>query len=279
MRNILAFIVRFHFLLLFILLEVVALAMLVNSTYFQQSAILNTGNAITGKFYTSASNITGYLKLRRTNELLSIENAILRQGSDISFLKSDTNTFWKNDTLYRQQYKYIVARVIHNTVGKRNNYIMLDKGRRFGIEKDMAVITPNGVAGTVVSVSENFAWVMSVLNKHTRISARIRKNDQMGTVVWNGVNPSVGTLNDIPAHVKLSRGDTIVTSGFSNIFPAGLMMGTINDFRVEQGEHFYIIPFSFSVDFNSLDYVYIVRNLMKDEQEELKKTTEAQANE
>ena len=177
MRNILAFIVRFHFLLLFILLEVVALAMLVNSTYFQQSAILNTGNAITGKFYTSASNITGYLKLRRTNELLSIENAILRQGSDISFLKSDTNTFWKNDTLYRQQYNYIVARVIHNTVGKRNNYIMLDKGRRFGVEEDMAVITPNGVAGTVVSVSENFAWVMSVLNKHTRISARIRKND------------------------------------------------------------------------------------------------------
>lgn len=279
MRNILAFIVRFHFLLLFILLELVALAMLVNSTYFQQSAILNTGNAITGKFYTSASNITGYLKLRRTNELLSIENAILRQGSGMSFLKSDTNTFWKSDTLYRQQYKYIVARVIHNTVGKRNNYIMLDKGRRFGVEKDMAVITPNGVAGTVVSVSENFAWVMSVLNKHTRISARIRKNDQMGTVVWNGVNPSVGTLIDIPAHVKLSRGDTIVTSGFSNIFPAGLMMGTINDFRVEQGEHFYVIPFTFSVDFNSLDYVYIVRNLMKDEQEELKKTTEAQTNE
>jgi rod shape-determining protein MreC len=279
MRNILAFIVRFHFLLLFIVLEVVALAMLVNSTYFQQSTVLNTGNAMTGRFYTSASNITGYLKLRRTNELLSIENAILRQGADFSYLKSDTNTFWKKDTLYRQQYQYIVARVIHNSVGKRNNYIMLDKGRRFGVEKDMAVITPNGVAGTVVSVSENFAWVMSVLNKHTRISARIRKNDQMGTVVWNGVDPSIGTLNDIPAHVKLLRGDTIVTSGFSNIFPAGLMMGTINDFRVEQGEHFYIIPFTFSVDFNSLDYVYVVRNLMKEEQEELKKTTEEQANE
>lgn len=279
MRNILAFIVRFHFLLLFIVLEVVALAMLVNSTYFQQSAILNTGNVITGKFYTATSNITGYFKLRRTNELLSIENSILRQGSDFSFLKNDTNTFWKNDTLYRQQYKYIVARVIHNSVGKRNNYIMLDKGKRFGIEKDMAVITPNGIAGTVISVSENFSWVMSVLNKHTRISARIRKNDQMGTVVWNGVNPSIGTLTDIPAHVKLSRGDTIVTSGFSNIFPAGLMLGTINDFRVEQGEHFYIIPFTFSVDFNSLDYVYVVQNLMKEEQDKLKKTTEAQANE
>lgn len=279
MRNILAFIVRFHFLLLFILLEVVAITMLVNSTYYQQSAILNTGNAITGKFYTSASNITSYFKLRRTNELLSIENSILRQGSEFSFLKNDTISFWKSDTLYKQQYKYIVARVIHNSVGKRNNYIMLDKGKRFGIQKDMAVITPNGIAGTVVSVSENFSWVMSVLNKHTKVSARIPKNGQMGTVVWNGVDPSVGTLTDIPAHVKLSRGDTIVTSGFSNIFPSGLMLGTIKDFRVEQGEHFYLIPFTFSVDFNSLDYVYVVKNLMKEEQDQLKQTTEEQANE
>jgi rod shape-determining protein MreC len=279
MRNILAFIVRFHFLLLFVLLEVVAITMLVNSTYYQQSAILNTGNDVTGRFYTSASNITSYFKLRRTNELLSIENSILRQGSEFSFLKNDTNSFWKSDTLYKQQYKYIVARVIHNSVGKRNNYIMLDKGKRFGIQKDMAVITPNGIAGTVVSVSENFSWVMSVLNKHTRVSARIPKNGQMGTVVWNGVDPSVGTLTDIPAHVKLSRGDTIVTSGFSNIFPSGLMLGTIKDFRVEQGEHFYLIPFTFSVDFNSMDYVYVVKNLMKEEQEQLKQTTEEQANE
>jgi rod shape-determining protein MreC len=279
MRNILAFIVRFHFLLLFIILEVVAITMLVNSTYYQQSAILNTGNAVTGKFYTSASNITSYFKLRRTNELLSIENSILRQGSEFSFLKNDTNSFWKSDTLYKQQYKYIVARVIHNSVGKRNNYIMLDKGKRFGIQKDMAVITPNGIAGTVVSVSENFSWVMSLLNKHTRVSARIPKNGQMGTVVWNGVDPSVGTLTDIPAHVKLLRGDTIVTSGFSNIFPSGLMLGTIKDFRVEQGEHFYLIPFTFSVDFNSLDYVYVVKNLMKEEQDQLKQTTGEQANE
>ncbi|HNX43362.1 MAG TPA: rod shape-determining protein MreC [Bacteroidales bacterium] len=279
MRNILAFIVRYHFLLLFVVLEAVAITMFVNSTYYQQSAVLNAGNNITGRFYTSASNVTGYFRLRRTNELLSIENSILRQGSGMSFLKNDTNTFWKNDTLYRQQYKYIVARVIHNSTNKRNNYIMLDKGRRFGIEKDMAVITPDGIAGTVVSVSENFAWVMSVLNKYTRISARIQKNNQMGTVVWNGVDYSIGTLTDIPAHVKLSRGDTIVTSGFSNIFPAGLMLGTIKDYRVEQGEHFYVIPFAFSVDFNSLDYVYVVKSLMKEEQDKLKETTEEQGNE
>jgi rod shape-determining protein MreC len=151
---------------------------------------------------------------------------------------------------------------------------MLDKGSRSGIQKDMAVITPTGIAGTVVNVSENFSWVMSMLNKHTRISGKILKNGQMGTVVWNGVDHLYGTLTDIPAHVKIARGDTIVSSGFSYIFPAGLMIGTITDYRVEQGEHFYTIPFKFSVDFNSLQYVYVVKNLMKEEQESLEKSTE-----
>lgn len=275
MRNILVFIIRYHFLLIFLLLEFISVTLLVNSTYYQSSAILKAGSRVTGRFYTTVSDATDYLKLRTTNEHLAQENAMLRQMKGVSYLRNDTNTFWVNDTLYKQQYKYIVAKVVLNTVGKRNNYIMLDKGSRSGIQKDMAVITPTGIAGTVVNVSENFSWVMSMLNKHTRISGKILKNGQMGTVVWNGVDHLYGTLTDIPAHVKIARGDTIVSSGFSYIFPAGLMIGTITDFRVEQGEHFYTIPFKFSVDFNSLQYVYVVKNLMKEEQESLEKSTEA----
>ena len=279
MRNLLAFIIRYYFLLLFLMFESLALVMLVNSTYYQRSVLQSAGNTMTGRFYSSVSNISEYLKLRYTNELLANENALLRQMKGISFLKSDTNSFWVKDTLYKQQYKYIVARVINNSVGKRNNYIMLNKGRRQGIDKDMAVITSNGVVGTVVNVSDNFAWVMSVLNKQTKISGRIVKNNQMGTVVWNGMDHNYGTLTDIPAHVKIAKGDTITTSGFSYIFPANIMLGTIEDFRVEQGEHFYVIPFKFSVDFNSLDYVYVVKNLLKDEQQQLEKTTEVKGNE
>ena len=275
MRNILVFIIRYHFLLIFLLLEFISVTLLVNSTYYQSSAILKAGSRVTGRFYTTVSDATDYLKLRTTNEHLAQENAMLRQMKGVSYLRNDTNTFWVNDTLYKQQYKYIVAKVVLNTVGKRNNYIMLDKGSRSGIQKDMAVITPTGIAGTVVNVSENFSWVMSMLNKHTRISGKILKNGQMGTVVWNGIDHLYGTLTDIPAHVKIARGDTIVSSGFSYIFPAGLMIGTITDFRVEQGEHFYTIPFKFSVDFNSLQYVYVVKNLMKEEQESLEKSTEA----
>lgn len=274
MRNILVFIIRYHFLLLFLLLEFISITLLVNSTYYQSSAILKAGSRVTGRFYSTVSEATDYLKLRTTNEHLAQENAILRQMKSVSYLRNDTNSFWVNDTLYKQQYKYIVAKVVHNTVGKRNNYIMIDKGSRSGIQKDMAVITPTGIAGTIVNVSENFSWVMSLLNKHTRISGKISKNGQMGTVVWNGIDYAYGTLTDIPAHVKISRGDTIVSSGYSYIFPAGLMIGTITDYRVEQGEHFYIIPFKFSVDFNSLQYVYVVKNLMKEEQQALEKSTE-----
>jgi len=274
MRNLLTFIVRYHFLLLFLLLEIFSFTLLINSTYYQRSSILNEGNRLTGRFYSSISSITDYLKLRETNEHLANENAMLRQMKGISFLKNDTNSYWVNDTVYRQQYKYIVAKVVHNTIGKRNNYIMLDKGSRQGLQKDMAVITSNGIVGTVVNVSENFSWVMSMLNKHTRISGLITKNNQMGTVMWNGVDHLYGTLTDIPAHVKIAKGDTIVTSGFSYIFPAGIMIGTIADFRVEQGDHFYIIPFKYSIDFNALQYVYVVNNLMKVEQETLGKSME-----
>jgi rod shape-determining protein MreC len=279
MRNILVFIIRYHFLLLFVLLEIFSITMLVNSTYYQSSAILKAGSRVTGRFYTSISNATDYLKLRTTNDQLARENAMLRQMKGVSFLKNDTSSFWVNDTVYKQQYQYIVSKVVLNTVGKRNNYIMLDKGTRSGIKKDMAVITSDGIVGTVVNVSENFSWVMSMLNKHTRISGRITKNNQMGTIIWNGVDHLYGTLTDIPAHVKISKGDTIVSSGYSYIFPAGLMIGTITDFRVEQGDHFYIIPFKFGVDFNALQYVYVVKNLMKDEQETLEKSTEGMKDE
>jgi rod shape-determining protein MreC len=279
MRNILAFIIRYHFLLLFVLLEIFSITMLVNSTYYQSSAILKAGSRVTGRFYTSISNATDYLKLSTTNDQLARENAMLRQMKGVSFLKNDTSSFWVNDTIYKQQYQYIVSKVVLNTVGKRNNYIMLDKGTRSGIKKDMAVITSGGIVGTVVNVSENFSWVMSMLNKHTRISGRITKNNQMGTIVWNGVDHLYGTLTDIPAHVKIAKGDTIVSSGYSYIFPAGLMIGTITDFRVEQGDHFYVIPFKFSVDFNALQYVYVVKNLMKDEQEALEQSTEGMKDE
>lgn len=272
MRNLIAFVFRYHYFLLFLLLEVFSFVLMANSSYFQQASILNTSNRISGTVYAAFDNVTDYISLRKTNYILSEENSHLRKATSLSFLKVDTNSFFVNDTINKLRYTYIAAKVINNSVNKRNNYIMLNKGRKLGIEKDMAVITSNGIVGTVVSVSDHFSWVMSVLNKHTKISGRIKKNNQMGTIIWEGKDFSIGTLVDVPAHVKIAKGDTIVTSGFSYIFPAGIFVGTIKDFRVEQGDHFYVIPFNFGVDYNSLDYVYVVIDLSKKEVKNLENT-------
>jgi rod shape-determining protein MreC len=146
---------------------------------------------------------------------------------------------------------------------------MLNKGAAEGISRDMAVISPKGVVGIVRDVSANFCSVISVLHKDSKISAKIKKNNYVGTLVWKGMDYRTAHLQDIPTHVKLSLGDTVITSGYSHIFPEGVMIGTIKNFNILEGENFYTIKLTFSEDYNSLDHVYIINNLMKNEQEEL----------
>lgn len=269
MRYILAFIWRYRFFFLFLVLEIVSVVLIANKSYYQRSVITNATDGFTGSIFSAWSDVTSYFKLKQENERLANENAILWQKLTESQLTNDTLSTSVDDTLRGQQYTYTVAKVISNSTTLRNNYIMLNKGHRHGIVRDMAVFNPKGIVGTVVSVSENFSWVMSMLNKHTKVSARINRINQMGTIVWNGGSPSRGTLNDIPAHVKILIGDTISTSGFSHIFPEGIMVGTVEKIHVESGEHFYTIDFRYSADLNSLQYVYIVKNLLRKEELEL----------
>lgn len=228
-------------------------------------------DSFTGKVYDTYSSITGYFNLKKENDRLAAENAMLWQSLKQGQLTTDTISTQLVDTLNRQTYTYQVAKVISNSTNNRNNYIMLNKGSRHGIKPDMAVINPQGIVGTVVNVSENFCWVMSLLNKHSKISARIKRLNQMGTITWQGNNPNIGSLTDIPVHVKVMKGDSIYTSGFSHIFPEGIMVGKVISVRDREGEHFHDIDFVWSADFNSLMYVYIVGNLYREEQVELSK--------
>ncbi len=271
MRHILAFIWKHNFFFLFVLLEVVAIILMANRSFYQRSVLSNATDYVTGSAYSTWSGITSYFNLKRDNQLLAEENARLHRILTREQLSSDTLTHMVEDTVFNLQYTYVDAVVISNSTNRRDNYIMLNKGIRQGIERDMAVISPAGVVGTVVSVSENFSWVMSLLNKHSKISGRIQRLNQMGTVVWEGGNPAVGTLHDIPAHVKINKGDTITTSGFSHIFPEGISIGYVEEINIKSGDHFYTIHFRFSADLNSLRHVYIIKNQFREEQEELRK--------
>lgn len=272
MRNLFLFIWKHHIFVLFLLLESLAFYFIVKNNRFQNTGFINSANIVAGNVFGIYSQIREYFYLRKTNQILVEENALLRSQLEESFIKNQIP--YKADTNYTQKYIYRTARVLNNSVNKRNNYLTLDKGRLHGIEPEMGVISPDGVVGVVKAVSDNFSSVMSVLNKNTVVSCKVKKNGYLGTLVWEGGNPSIGRLNDVPRHAALQPGDTIITSGASAIYPEGVLVGFVEKAELEDGDNFYTIRIRFSADYAKLTHVYVVKNLMSEEQIQLEKATQ-----
>ncbi|MBN4061947.1 MAG: rod shape-determining protein MreC [Flavobacteriales bacterium] len=270
MQNLFNFIWKRHFTFLFLLLEVLAFTLLVQYNKFHKASFLSSTNEISGNVYSLVNNITDYFNLKEVNELLAKENARLKSISPDAFLKVSHDLVFINDTVYKQQYRYLGAKVINNTIYRRNNYIVLNKGRIHGIESGMGIISPNGVVGIVKNVSENFCSAISVLHKKTRISAKLRKNNYFGILTWEeNDSPETATLTDIPSHVDLQQGDAVVARGSSVIYPEGTLIGFVDKLEQIPGTDFYKITLRLSTDFRNLSYCYVVRNLLKTEQLEL----------
>lgn len=261
MRNIISLLIKHNSFFLFILIEILSSSLIFNNNYYQKSYFISSTNNITGSIFDAYSNISDYFQLKKTNKSLAEENAELLNLKKNSFLIKE-----KIDSTYYQQYLYIPAKIISNTVNKRNNYLMLDKGKNSGIKKDMGVVCKNGIIGIVKEVSNNFSSVISLLHSKLKISIAIKKNNQIGTLSWDGKNYKKGVLNYIPSHVNISVGDTIVTSGYSFVFPKGIPIGKISNFQINKGENFYTINIDFFIDFNKISYVFIANNILKEEQ-------------
>jgi rod shape-determining protein MreC len=259
-----------YFYFLFLALEVVALLLLFNENAYQNSALAHVSNGAAGSILNLSSNISEYFSLKRVNRILAEDNANLHSNRSEAFYKADTNSFYMKDTLYKLEYKYISAKVISNTTNKRNNFLMLNKGHRQGIENHMGVIIGDRIVGQVVSVSDHFCWVMSLLNKDSRVSGKLKKNNQLVNIEWNGGNYLKGDVKEIPKHVIVQKGDTIITSGNSDIFPEGLLIGTINNYTLVPEENFNYASILFATDFNSLSFVEVVIDMMRVEKDNLR---------
>jgi rod shape-determining protein MreC len=270
MRNLYLFFRKHYFYFLFLLLETVSLILVFNYNGFQNAVVYTWSEQVAGSVNSMFRNISEYFSLRSTNRVLTEEIALLQSRMPEAFYKADTNTFFLRDTLYRAEYRYIAARVISNTTNKRNNFIMINKGKMHGVQSHMGVIIGNRLVGQVVGVSRHFSWVMSLLNKDSRISGKFKKNNQLVNVEWNGGSYRLGAVKEIPKHFTIEPGDTIITSGNSEIFPEGILVGTIQDFTVSPDENFNTARIRFSADFNSLGYVEVVIDLMRKEKEDLK---------
>lgn len=265
MNNLFKFIIKHHIIFLFIFLETISFYLLIQNNNFQRAKVLNTGYEISSIIYNEYNEFSEYFSLKDENQKLAEENARLRNLLYSSY-KTDT-IFIKNikDSLRHQQYTYITAKVIHNSVNMQNNYIFIDKGSIHGIKPEMAVISPNGIVGIVKNVGKNFSTVISLLNSNLRVSAKIKRNGYFGSIMWDGKSYNKAVLNEIPVHIKIKQNDTIITSGYSAIFPEGIMIGKMEGFAFKGGDNFWTTHVALSTDFKSLNYVYIVNNIMKED--------------
>lgn len=273
MRSLFLLLWRNNFTLLFILLWSLCFFLIFSNNNFQQIAFINSTNRAVASVLEVVNYFKEYINLKENNTSLARENANLKSVLPESFYNNQALKVAVSDTVYSQQYTYLTARVVNNSVNRRNNFLTLDKGRMHGVQKDMGVISSSGVVGIIKDVSEHYSTVMSVLHKNTKISARFKNNNYFGSLVWEGDNSRTGTLLEIAKHVKFDKGDTIVSTVYSSVFPEGIMIGTVNDWEIKPGDNFYKINIKLSTNFYNLSHVYIVNNLHKQEQQELENST------
>lgn len=273
MRNLFLFLVKNYYFFLFLFLEAIAVILLVQNNKYQHAGFINSSNAITGTVYQTWSGMTDYLSLRQANELLAEENARLRSQAKDARTDYTVKQVNISDSAYKQKYSFITAKVVNNSTNRRSNYLTLNRGTQQGVSRGMSVICGEGVVGIVKEVSNNFCTVMSVLHKDVNVPSSIRKFGENTIVQWDGSDYRIGNMDNVPSHLKVVKGDTIVTSAYSSVFPEGIMVGTIETIIPIQGNTFNNIKVHFSTDFRKLSYVYIVNNLLRDEQEKLEKET------
>jgi rod shape-determining protein MreC len=269
MLNLIRFLSRNAFFIQFLVLEIFCFYLLVQNSYYQKASFIHSSSSTVGAVYNSYNSLTEYFSLGETNRKLALENARFKNQSPDAYRKLFGKNVVIKDTVYQQQFVYSPGKVVNKTTNLRNNYFTINKGELHGIEKGMGVVTGEGIVGIVNHTSVNYSSVMSMLHKDMSISAKVKKNNYLGSLVWDGNDYRRGQLKEVPSHVDLAIGDTIITSGYSALFPENIPIGVISDFELPEGDNFYTINISFLVDYQNVAYVYFIKNLFKTEQLEL----------
>ena len=270
MKNLFKLLYRFHTFFLFLVLEVISLSMVVTYNNYQRSSFFDSSNFISGTLFEGFSHFLQLFEFKQVNLDMAEENALLRTALNEHYLKSRPGAYRSSDSIFipriakdssiKAVYKFTTARVVNNSINQQHNFITLNKGRKDGVKPDMGVIANGQVVGLVTIVSENISTVISLLNSKWKISAKIKRNDYFGSLSWNGRDYRRVQLNEIPYHVPVQNGDTVVTTGYSSSFPEGIMIGTISDFSIGTGSNFYKIEVMLAADFKSLVVVGLIEN-------------------
>lgn len=277
MRNVFLFLRRYSVFIIFLVMQIVALSMLFTDNRFHNSVMGMVSNEVAGNINKRVDRAEEFLSLSEQNRKLREQNAkllsLLPSGTLLpdSAMELVTDTFRLDSIKQYRQYQYLSAKVISNAVFLQQNYMVLHRGSSQGIEPNMAVVSVDGIVGTVVHVSENMALVMSLLNRQSKVIATLKKGSGLGEVSWDGKDPRYLLLTKIPKTVVVKKGDTVVTSPYSDKFPPGLPIGVVDEVEQDQETNTYILQVKTAVDFYNIQHAYAVKNRLQDEMDELKK--------
>ncbi|MEJ7767760.1 MAG: rod shape-determining protein MreC [Chitinophagaceae bacterium] len=271
MYNVFLFIKRYFNFLFFLLLQITALTFLFQYNRFHEAVFSGVAGEITGRINEKYNNIEYYFKLKKTNEALVKENVHLRSLLKSNYESADTSrriivdSIRVDSLLKFQKYVYYDSRVVGSFVSNQTNYLTIHRGTAQGVYKDMGVVGPQGIVGRVVDASENFAVVMSMLSQQFKVKAKLKKSGDNGTIEWDGKSQVYVQMKDIPKSTSLSKGDTVLTSELSSIYPPNIMVGTVVDILKDNSSNFFVIRLKTATNFHNIQYVYVIDDLQKAE--------------
>lgn len=278
MRNVFLFLKRYSVLIIFLVLQGLALSMLFSYNRFHQTTYGMFSNEVAGKLNKRVNKVESFFTLGEQNQALRKQNAALLSYLPSGSVSPDTSFLVVSDTVavdslksYRQ-YQYFDAKIISNSVFLQQNYIVLHRGSVQGIVPNMAVVGTDGLIGTVISVSENMSIVMSLLHRQSKVIAVLKKGSGLGEVSWDGKDPRFLVLSKVPKTIVVKKGDTVVSSPYSDKFPPGIPIGYVEKIDQDQETNTYTLKIRTAVDFYAVQHAYIVKNLLQEEIDQLKST-------
>lgn len=275
MHNLITFLIRHSSWFVFLFYVVVSCLLLFQNNPYQQYVYLTSANKVSASVYKGVGSVTSYFNLRSINNDLQARNALLEmEVIDLKRQIKDCKILLSNDSLLlpdsiAQAYEYHFASVINNSVSRPMNYITIDKGKNDGIQPEMGVVDQNGVVGIVSVTGDHAARVISLLNPNMRLSCKVKNTKYFGSLVWDGTSPYHAVLEEMPRHVQFKTGDTIVTSGFSSVFPEGLIVGTITGNQKAKDDNFFSLRIKLSTDFTRLSTVRVIKSKIANELKEI----------
>jgi rod shape-determining protein MreC len=272
MQQIFNFILKNSNRLLFLLLLVISLSLTIQSHSYHKSKIISSANFFTGGIYEKINNVDEYFGLREKNNELALENARLKS---ILFNQKDTTKLPQIDSIKGvKKVDIIVSKVIHNSYSIQENFITINNGSASGIKPKMGVINSAGIVGIVDKTSRNYSTIISILNVHSMINAKIKKSNHFGSLIWNGKNTGFVQLIDVPRLAGVRKGDTIVTGGESIIFPENIGIGTIDKVYIDDETNYYTLDIKLFNDMTNLGHVYIIKSKDAEEITKLENQTQ-----